>query len=118
MRRQGGTRHAIKHRDIVSVGRPAEMRQRQRPQLLEIERGRQLVIGETQLFAAHRQRMLKAGEDEHGIRPALADDGPGLLELAKVVLGRREDLATRIGQVRRMRMAKAIGCHAGPSTPQ
>jgi len=46
VRGERGTRQAVEHRDIVPVWRPAEMRQCQRPQRLEIERRYDLVVGE------------------------------------------------------------------------
>jgi hypothetical protein len=114
MRRQGGTGHAVEHGDVMPVGRPAQMSQCQRPQALEIERRCQLVIGEAKLLAGHRQRMFEPGEDKHRVRSALADQSPSPLQFAKVVLGCREDLAASIRQIRRIWIAKAIGCHTGP----
>jgi hypothetical protein len=65
MRRQGRVGHAVEHRDIVPVGKPAKMLQCERLQPLEIECWRDLVIGEAKLLAAHRQDMFEAGEDEY-----------------------------------------------------
>jgi len=79
MRRKRRSGHAVEHRDIVPVGRPAEMLQRQCLQPLEIERRRNLVIGKAQLLAAYRQRMLEPGKYEYGIWAALADQGSGAL---------------------------------------
>ena len=87
------------------------MLQCERLQPLEIERRRDLVIGKGQLIAAHRQGMFEPGKDEDGVRPALTDQGPGPPQFAEVVLGAGEDLAARIGQVRRVQIAKAIDCH-------
>ena len=111
MRRQGGTGQAVEQGDIVPVGRPAEMLQCERRQPIEIERGRDLVISKAKIFIGHRQRMFEPGEHEHVFRPTAADDGPGPLQFAKIILGGGKDPAARIGEVRRVPIAEAIGRH-------
>ena len=64
-----------------------------------------------ELLGGERQRVLEPGEDIGAARPAFADQRPRPLQLLEVVLGAAENLAARIGQVRRMRISKAVHAH-------
>ena len=55
--------------------------------------------------------MLETGEDEDGFGAALADQLPGVLQLAKIVSRAGQDRSTRIRQVHRMLVAEAVHTH-------
>jgi hypothetical protein len=78
---------------------------------LETQRRRDFVIGQCELLGGERQRVLEPGEDVDLIRAAFADQRPRPLQFLEIVLVAAKDLAARIGQVRRMRVAKAIDAH-------
>jgi hypothetical protein len=76
-----------------------------------MQRRADLVIGEPQIVGLHRHRMFEAGENEHSLGAALADESPSMLQLFEIVRGGRQDVAAGVGQVRREPIAKTIDAH-------
>src|SRR5215469_1612456 len=110
---QGQMRHhrrsgqPIEYRDIVGFRRASEMIERQRLEPLEAQRRSDFIIGKCEFLGGERQRMLEPGEDVNLIRAQPADQRPRALQFVEIVLGPAEDLAARIRQVWRMRIAEA-----------
>src|SRR5205823_14896969 len=71
-----------------------------------------LVIGEFKLLGHQRHRVLQPGEDVDVARPAFADQPPSQLQFREIILGAGQDLAVRVGQVGRVRIAEAVEAHA------
>src|ERR1700722_5849275 len=93
------------------VGRATEGFEGQRLEALERERRADLAVGELPLLRSQRHLMVEPGKDEDVARPLFADQRPGELQLLEIVFGAGENVAARIGQVWRMRVAKAVDVH-------
>src|SRR6185295_12891846 len=91
--------------------RTAEVLERQLLETIKVECGADLVVGKQQVLLLHGERMLEPSKDENLFRSALADQPPGVLELAKIVGGTRQDGAPCIGQIGRMLVAKPVHSH-------
>ena len=111
MRGHGRAGETVERSDIVLVGGAAEMLQRKALQTVEVERRADLVVGKQQVLLLHRQRMLEPREDENGLGPALANEVPGMLKLAKIVCRAGQDIAARVRQVRRVLISEAVHAH-------
>ena len=93
-------RQPVEQRRVVALGRPAEMGERRRAEAVEVERGREEVARDGQLVGYQREAVLEAGEVEDGVWAVLLHAGrhvaPGLLQLAEVVFGARQDATARV----------------------
>src|SRR5262249_58885300 len=97
--------------DVVEGRGAAEVLERERLEPVEMDRRRDLVVGEPKLLGGHRQAVLQAREDEDRLRPVLADEGPRAPELSEVVLGAREELAAGVRERRCEGVAEPVATH-------
>ena len=105
-------RHPVEEHDVVALGSPAQVLERQGPDAVAVERGGQLVVEEARLARRGGQPALEPGEIEDGVGAILPDAGlddcPGAAELSKIVLRAGDDGAPRVGKPRRVRIAESI----------
>lgn len=99
----------VRDENVVPVGRPAEVLERESPEPLAVVRGRELVVEERRICVARNERALEPGEVVEPPGPVtLLDDGSGAFELRVVVCSRPEDVAARVRQPVGERVAESI----------
>ena len=114
------SRHPVEEHDVVALGSPPEVLEREGPDPVRVERGGELVVEERGLARRGGQAALEPGEVEDGLGPVFPDpsldERPGVAQLPEVVLGARDDGPPGVGEARRVGIAESITrdlVHAG-----